>query len=99
MAKRLVSSTDLKTLFNEFPDLAALVGKINDEITDINQKNVKAGGGDEIGKQYHEKIDNPMANLTTLLTQIRVKLLAAGLHGTSTVKLFDDIDEHNRNLV
>ncbi|MBV6699316.1 hypothetical protein [Kitasatospora aureofaciens] len=99
MASRLRKDESLKAAFANFDDVATLVGKINKEITDINEKNVKAGGGDEIGKQYHAKIDKPTADLTGLTSQIRDKLKAMSAHGQGTADLFDATDEHNAGLV
>ncbi|MEU8926142.1 hypothetical protein AB0D10_35305 [Kitasatospora sp. NPDC048545] len=99
MANTLRKDEGLKAAFTNFDDVAALVEKINTEIVDINTKNVKAGGGDDIGKQYHEKIDKPTADLTGLTTQIRNKLKAMSAHGQGTADLFDAADEHNLGLV
>ncbi|MER7765710.1 hypothetical protein [Kitasatospora sp. NPDC096140] len=99
MADRLRKESGLKQAFANFDDVAALVEKINTEVEDINTKNVKAGGGDDIGKQYHEKIDKPTADLTGLTTQIRNKLKAMSAHGQGTADLFDAADDHGRGLV
>ncbi|MFD9594188.1 hypothetical protein ACFWA9_15700 [Kitasatospora sp. NPDC059973] len=99
MAKTLRKEEGLKAAFANFDDVAALVEKINTEMEDINQKNVKAGGGDEIGKQYHEKIDKPTADLYNLTSQIRNKLKAMSAHGQGTADLFDATDEHGAGMV
>ncbi|MFG2910188.1 hypothetical protein ACGF13_34690 [Kitasatospora sp. NPDC048286] len=98
MAKTLRKDEGLKEAFTNFDDVAALVEKINKEMEDINTKNVKAGGGDDIGKQYHEKIDKPTSDLYGLTTQIRNKLKAMSAHGQDTADLFDATDENNLSL-
>ncbi|WP_030246978.1 hypothetical protein [Streptomyces sp. NRRL S-350] len=99
MARTLRKEEGLKQAFANFDDVAALIEKVNTEMEDINAKNVKAGGGDDIGKQYHEKIDKPTSDLYALTTQIRNKLKAMSAHGQGTADLLDAADEHGRELV
>ncbi|MEV7601200.1 hypothetical protein AB0O91_27930 [Kitasatospora sp. NPDC089797] len=89
---------DLTKAFSNFEDVSALVKKVAGEMNDIYEKNVRAGGGDDIGKQYHEKIDKPTEDLHTLTTDISAKIDAMAAHGKATVKLFHDTDQHNVDL-
>ncbi|GGV20662.1 hypothetical protein GCM10010495_39990 [Kitasatospora herbaricolor] len=98
MAERLKKLEDLKTEFTRFPEMAALVGKIERELKDVGDKNVRGGGHDQIGKQYHDKVDKPTASLSQLVESIRLKLLSVGEHGESTADLFDAADEHAADL-
>ncbi|MFE3501147.1 hypothetical protein [Kitasatospora sp. NPDC059160] len=98
MARTLRKEEGAKEAFSNFEDVAALVKKIHGEVKDINEWNVQAGGGDDIGKQYHEKIDKPTADLTTLTGQIYNKIMAMSQHGKDTVDLLDATDEHNVGL-
>ncbi|MFE6054949.1 hypothetical protein ACFQ6N_29720 [Kitasatospora sp. NPDC056446] len=98
MAKTLRKEEGAKKAFSDFEAVSALVKKINGEMDDIKEKNVKAGGGDDIGKQYHEKIDKPSADLFALTLQISNKFKAMSQHGQDTADLFDATDEHNVGL-
>ncbi|MFF2040314.1 hypothetical protein ACFVVX_07810 [Kitasatospora sp. NPDC058170] len=99
MAKQLKKLDDLKAEFTKFPEMAALVEKIERELKDIGLKNVKGGGHDQIGTQYHGKVDKPTTSLNDLVGSIKLKLLSVGEHGQSTADLFDAADEHAADLV
>ncbi|MBP0452899.1 hypothetical protein J5Y04_25630 [Kitasatospora sp. RG8] len=99
MAKQLVKLEDLKAEFTKFPEMAALVEKIEGELKDIGLKNVKAGGHDQIGQQYHSKVDKPTTSLNGLVESIKLKLLSVGENGQNTADLFDAADEHAAKLV
>ncbi|MFB7614110.1 hypothetical protein [Kitasatospora sp. NPDC056181] len=99
MGDKLKKLSELKTVFAKWPEMADLVEKVKLEVDDINQRNVQGGGADEIGKQYHEKIDKPTEGLTLLVTQIREKLLKIGEDGQNAATLFDDANEHATNVV
>ncbi|MFJ2187050.1 MULTISPECIES: hypothetical protein [unclassified Kitasatospora] len=99
MAKQLRKLEDLKEAFTKFDDMSAFVDKIYGEVDNVNIMNKTAAGSDEIGKQYHEKVDEPTTNLLELVGSIRDKLASVGRHGVSTANLFDSTDEHNTELV
>ncbi|MFI9328925.1 hypothetical protein ACIGZJ_15420 [Kitasatospora sp. NPDC052868] len=99
MAKQLKKLEDLKAEFTKFPEMAALIEKIGRELKDIGAKNLKGGGSDQIGMQYHSKVDKPTVSLNDLVDSIRLKLLSVGEHGQNTADSFDAADEHAADLV
>ncbi|MEU9078437.1 hypothetical protein ACFYUY_39415 [Kitasatospora sp. NPDC004745] len=99
MAKRLMKLEDLKSAFGKFDEMSELVEKVKVEIVEVGAKNRTAAGSDQIGKQYHEKVDEPTENLTNLVDGIRNKLLSISRHGQDTADLFDATDQHATDLV
>ncbi|MFD5462941.1 hypothetical protein ACFWIQ_08935 [Kitasatospora sp. NPDC127059] len=98
MGDTLRLDADARKAFSNFEEVSALVEKISKEMEDIHTKNVKAGGGDDIGKQYHDKIDKPAEDLYGLTTSIKAKIDAMAKHGQDTVTLFHAADQHGVDL-
>ncbi|MFD0401209.1 hypothetical protein ACFVHI_24385 [Kitasatospora sp. NPDC127121] len=99
MAKQLVKLEDLKAAFGDFDKMSELVDKVYGQIDHVNKVNRTAAGSDEIGKQYHEKVDEPTTNLLELVGGIRDKLARVAKNGMNVADLFDSTDEHNAGLV
>ncbi|MER8184887.1 hypothetical protein [Kitasatospora sp. NPDC094015] len=85
----LLLTEDLKKRFEEFGELKTLITNIEAEVKTINELNLKVGGNDEIGKQYHDQVDQATKDLSDLLAKIKEVVDKAGENGINLVKQFD----------
>ncbi|MFE9426017.1 hypothetical protein ACFYNO_24000 [Kitasatospora sp. NPDC006697] len=92
MAERFTALSDLKTAFSKFGDMSALIDEVHTKISDINDFNKKSAGDDDIGKQYHQTVDQPTRDLSDLVDQVRKAVAKVGENGKTAKDLFDSTD-------
>ncbi|MEV4615650.1 hypothetical protein AB0K43_24115 [Kitasatospora sp. NPDC049258] len=85
----LLLGEDLKKRFGEFGELKKLIETIEGEVKAINELNLRVGGNDEIGKQYHDQVDQATKDLSELVAKVREVVDKAGENGINLVKEFD----------
>ncbi|MDH6708736.1 hypothetical protein P3T27_005482 [Kitasatospora sp. MAA19] len=90
---------DLKRRFAEFPELAALIEKINQDVKGINDANTKVGGDDEIGKQYHSQVDQATKDLDDLIKKIKETVDKAGENGINLVAELDYAEDSAHDIM
>ncbi|GAA1988684.1 hypothetical protein [Kitasatospora viridis] len=92
MAERFTALADLKTAFAKFGDMSHLIDEMRGKVDEVNAFNKDAAGSDDIGKQYHQTVDQPTSDLTDLLTQVRKAVDKVGQNGQDAKDLFDKND-------
>ncbi|GAA1414775.1 hypothetical protein GCM10009639_68620 [Kitasatospora putterlickiae] len=88
----------LKKSFAEFFELKDFVTQLNTEATHINEINLRVGGNDEIGKQYHAQVDDGTKNLYELIVRIGSTLSSVGENGELLADTLDKAGDHARDL-
>ncbi|MFE6745471.1 hypothetical protein ACFVGM_06415 [Kitasatospora purpeofusca] len=89
----LAKTEYMKKAFAEFTELKELLKEIETEVETINRLNKSVGGNDEIGKQYHEQIDEPTTNLTELIKKVRQVVGTVGENGEKLADKLDRADD------
>ncbi|MFB7905939.1 hypothetical protein [Kitasatospora sp. NPDC056076] len=90
---------DLKRRFAEFGELKTLIDKISDEVKHINDANKKVGGDDEIGKQYHQQVDQATKDLEDLVQKISEVVAKAGENGINLVADLDYAEDTATDII
>ncbi|MFD7907775.1 hypothetical protein ACFV4G_36770 [Kitasatospora sp. NPDC059747] len=90
---------DLKRRFAEFGDLKTLIDKISDEVRTINSANKKVGGDDDIGKQYHQQVDQATKDLDDLVQKIGEVVAKAGDSGINLVAKLDYAEDTANDII
>ncbi|MET8630061.1 hypothetical protein ABZW30_41150 [Kitasatospora sp. NPDC004669] len=90
---------DLKRRFAEFGELKTLIDKIAGEVRNINDANKKVGGDDEIGKQYHEQVDQATKDLDDLIKKISEIVAKAGDSGINLVAELDYAEDTANDII
>ncbi|WP_043472539.1 hypothetical protein [Kitasatospora sp. MBT66] len=88
----------LKKSFAEFFELKDYVAKLTHEAEHINSINLKVGGNDEIGKQYHTQVDDGTKNLYELLLKIGSTVGSVGENGELLAVTLDKAGDHANDL-
>ncbi|MFF1908934.1 hypothetical protein [Kitasatospora sp. NPDC058218] len=91
-------TAELKRSFTEFFELKDLTAKILKDAKFINDANLKVGGNDEIGKQYHEQVDEGTKNLYDLILKISSTMGSVGENGEVLADALDKADEHSHEI-
>ncbi|GAB2715013.1 hypothetical protein [Kitasatospora kifunensis] len=92
--------TDLKSAFGKLgDDSSALLDAMRVKVDEINKFNKDSAGTDDIGKQYHQTVDQPTKDLTDLLGQVRDAFDNAGKNGQDASDLFNSTDQDLTNHV
>ncbi|MFJ1751855.1 hypothetical protein [Kitasatospora sp. NPDC088134] len=86
-------TSNLKVTFAEFYELRDLIAKVKGDVNLINSLNLKVGGDDEIGKQYHSKVDEGTSILTELVNKIETTMGDAGANGEALAGTLDKADD------
>ncbi|GAA2096274.1 hypothetical protein GCM10009759_25310 [Kitasatospora saccharophila] len=92
-------TSTLKAAFAEFDVLKDIVTGVNDDLTLINTLNLHVGGDDEIGKQYHQQVDEGTRILTELITRIRTTMGQYYEGGTAFADTLDRADDDGAHLM
>ncbi|MFD7729398.1 hypothetical protein ACFV6F_03280 [Kitasatospora phosalacinea] len=92
-------TSTLKAAFSEFDTLKDLVAEVNGDLTLINKLNLHVGGDDEIGKQYHEQVDEGTQILTELITRIQTTMGQYYEGGTAFADTLDRADDDGAGLM
>ncbi|MFE4973705.1 hypothetical protein ACFRAR_16540 [Kitasatospora sp. NPDC056651] len=90
---------ELKRRFAEFGRLSDLIDKVIADVRTVNDLNRKVGGDDEIGKQYHEQVDQATVDLETLMSNIRDTVRKAGENGVSLVADLDYAEDTAQDIM
>ncbi|MFD0278102.1 hypothetical protein ACFVHB_29925 [Kitasatospora sp. NPDC127111] len=98
MAKKLTALSDLES-FGQFDDITELMDGIKLRVKEINEFNTESAGRDDIGKNYHAKVDKPTENLTDLLNEVRKTLDSARKGGKHTSNLLNNADQDAKDSV
>jgi hypothetical protein len=85
----LVTLSQLKSAFTEFPEMAALVGTMTTNLHSITTYNKEAVGSDSIGQQYQSTVDTPTKNLLDLMGQIQDLMTMTGNNGSDAADNYD----------
>ncbi|MFC5666684.1 hypothetical protein ACFP3U_27420 [Kitasatospora misakiensis] len=88
----------LKKSFSEFFELKDLVGRVKEDADIINRLNLKVGGHDEIGKQYHTQVDEGTKNLHDLIAKIGSTMLSVGENGEVLADTLDRADDDSHTI-
>ncbi|BAJ32732.1 MULTISPECIES: hypothetical protein [Kitasatospora] len=89
----------LKGSFAEFDKLHELVGEVNANLDVINRGNLHVGGDDEIGKQYHQQVDEGTQILTELVTRIQTSMGRFYEGGATYSDALDRADEDGTKTI
>ncbi|WP_327066510.1 hypothetical protein OG500_11840 [Kitasatospora sp. NBC_01250] len=92
MANRLSALSDLQG-FSKFGDASDILKRMQKKVDEINKYNKDSAGNDDIGKQYHQTVDQPTSDLTDLLGQVSDALEKVRQSGKSTSDLFNSSDQ------
>jgi hypothetical protein len=84
----------LRQAFAEFDELWALTVRINDDVALINRNNLNVGGDDDIGKQYHQQVDEGTSILTDLIDKIQLTMVQTSENGEALSSTLDRADDH-----
>ncbi|MDH6143817.1 MULTISPECIES: hypothetical protein [Kitasatospora] len=95
MADQFTALSDLKSAFGKFGDMSDLLDRMRGRVDEINAFNKNAAGDDDIGKQYHQTVDKPTADLTDLLDGVRKAIDKVGQHGQDSTDQFNSADQDN----
>ncbi len=98
MAK-LTALQDLKKSFDNFDEMSKLIDDIRSKTDEIERYNKEAGGGDDLGKQYHSTVDGPSKNLSALFKKVRDTVDNAGKQGSDTSDLLNAADQNAKDQV
>ncbi|MEV0533948.1 hypothetical protein [Kitasatospora sp. NPDC050463] len=88
----------LKQSFAEFFELKKLTAKVLADAKFINDANLAVGGHDEIGKQYHQQVDEGTTNLYELILKISSTMGSVGENGEVLAETLDRADQHSLDL-
>ncbi|MER5352519.1 hypothetical protein ABT093_19580 [Kitasatospora sp. NPDC002551] len=89
----LAKTEYMKRSFAEFGELKDVLADIHENVKIINKLNKSVGGNDEIGKQYHEQVDDPTHNLEELLKKVTQVVGSVGENGERLSDSFDRANE------
>ncbi|GAB7186957.1 hypothetical protein ATKI12_6788 [Kitasatospora sp. Ki12] len=92
MAEKLTALSDLIHKFAKYPELADLFKEIQAKTTEINEFNKNSAGHDELGKTYHENVDEPTTTITELFAKVQHTVDTAGKGGKNTSQIMNDAD-------
>lgn len=93
MADQFSALADLKAAFGKFDDMSKLLDDMRGKVDEINKYNKDSAGNDDIGKQYHQTVDQPTSDLTDLLTQVRQAVDKVSAGGKNATDLFNNTDQ------
>ncbi|MET8541613.1 hypothetical protein ABZW03_13305 [Kitasatospora sp. NPDC004799] len=94
MAKpTLTALSDLTDKFSKYPELSDLFKELESRTREINEYNKNSAGNDEIGKTYHENVDEPTTSITGLFKKVRATVESAGQAGKNTSTILNNADE------
>ncbi|MCU7825980.1 hypothetical protein [Kitasatospora sp. DSM 101779] len=98
MGDRLTSLEDLKSKFAKYPELADLFKEIEAKTREINQYNKSSAGNDDLGKTYHQQVDEPTSIITELFKKVQQAVENAGQGGKNTADILNDGDDRAAHL-
>lgn len=93
MADQFTALADLKSAFGKFDDMSKLLDDMRGKVDEINKYNKDSAGSDDIGKQYHQTVDQPTSDLTDLLAQVRKAVDKVSAGGKNATDLFNNADQ------
>ncbi|MFC9328456.1 hypothetical protein [Kitasatospora sp. NPDC057015] len=99
MAEVTSKTSGLKKTFTEFYELQDLVAQVKADVDIVNGINLKVGGKDEIGKQYHAQVDEGTTILTELIVKIHTTVGEAGVNGEALATTLDNADDHTTTII
>jgi hypothetical protein len=79
--------------FSKFGDASDVLARMQKKVDEINKFNKDAAGNDDIGKQYHQTVDQPTKDLTDLLGQVSDALQKVRESGKKASHLFNNTDQ------
>ncbi|MGV9263228.1 hypothetical protein ACWDRR_01030 [Kitasatospora sp. NPDC003701] len=98
MVSTTAKTAELKQKFGEFFELKDMVAKVLRHVEDINGANLKVGGNDEIGKQYHAQVDEGTKNLYDLILKIKGTMGSVGQNGEVLADALDRANDHSHDI-
>jgi len=98
VGEQLTSLEDLKAKFGKYPELADLFKEIEAKIREINEYNKNSAGHDQLGKTYHENVDEATATLTELFKKVWQAVENAGQGGQNTADILNNGDDQAAHL-
>ncbi|MFD8723544.1 hypothetical protein ACFV2H_37660 [Streptomyces sp. NPDC059629] len=83
-------SSDLRSKFSQFHEIASITGELRKNIDQINKYNEEAAGkDDQFAKAYHANSDGATNNLSQLVDTVRELFGITGDGGDAATGLFD----------
>ncbi|MEU8510595.1 hypothetical protein AB0C76_03250 [Kitasatospora sp. NPDC048722] len=87
------ATAEMGSAFSKYPEMSALLLRMQGRVHEIDGFNTNAAGHDEIGNAYFETVDPPTKGLLKMLGQVSKIAEKAGHNGQTAAKLFTRTDD------
>ncbi|MEV7023946.1 hypothetical protein [Kitasatospora sp. NPDC093558] len=87
------ATAEMGSAFSKYPEMSALLLRMQGRVHEIDGFNTNSAGHDEIGNTYFETVNGPTKALLKMLGQVSAIADKAGHNGTVAAKLFVRTDD------